>query len=178
MFHSYPLRSAIESDGDCRWFFAATILCRPSRKAGRPYTKRILPEHLIWRSPLWSEKLVKLLEEEPDAGSEAACVALGCVDPRTARKHIRAVSAAAGAKLPLLAELIASSPNQSDSPTHVPGTNLFALLGLLWKDFLVLEREMSGSIAATALRPLLWLGPGLEYFRLFNRSCIPIPLSP
>jgi len=74
--------------------------------------------------------------------------------------------------------LIASSPSQSESQAYAPGTNLFAILSLVWKDFLVLEREISGSIAATALRPLLWLGPGLEYFRLFNRSCIPISGSP
>lgn len=120
-----------------------------------------------------------LLEGELGAGStEAACTALGCVDPRTARKHIRALGAAVGVKVPILAELLAATPSQSKSPAFSPGTNLFVILGLLWKSFIGSKRELLGSSVAAALQPLLWLGPGLEYFRLFNRSCIPIPGSP
>jgi hypothetical protein len=172
------VRSSIESNGECRCIFIATILCWPSRRTKRPYTKRILPEHLIPRSPLRSEKLVKLLEEEPDAGSEAACIALGCVDPRTARKHLRAIRAAASAKLPLIAELVATIPSQSESQAYPPGANLFALLSLVWKCFIARERDLSGSTAATAIESLLWIGPGFEHFAVFNRSCIPISGPP
>src|SRR4030042_657851 len=91
-FHSYPLRRSIGSDGERSRSHVVTIICRASQGTGRQYTKRILPEHLIPRSPFWSERLVQLLERGRDAYSgfiEAACEALGCVDPRTARKHIR-----------------------------------------------------------------------------------------
>lgn len=178
-FHSYPPRWSIGSDGARQLIRVATILCQALRGTGRQSTKRILPEHLIPRSPLWGKKLAELLEGEMGAGStEAACIALGCVDPRTARKHIRALRAAAGAKLPILAEVIAAAPSQSESPAFSPGTNLFVLLGLLWKCFLEGRRGLLGSTVAATLRPLLWLSPGLELFQLFHRSCIPISEPP
>ena len=178
-FHSYPLRWSIGSDGVRQLIRVATIICQALRGTGRQSTKRILPEHLIPRSPLWGKKLAELLEGEMGAGStEAACIALGCVDPRTARKHIRALRASAGAKLPILAEVIAAAPSQSGVPTFSPGTNLFVLLNLLWKCFLEGRRGLLGSTVAASLRPLLWLGPGLELFQLFHRSCIPIAEPP
>ena len=155
------------------------ILCRAVRGTGKPYTKRILPEHLIARSPFWSGKLVKLLEGELAARcTEAACAALGCVDPRTARKHMQALHAAVDARLPILAELIATAPIQAESPVFSPGTNPFVILKLLWKSFIGSKRELLGSGIAAAIRPLLWIRPGVDEFQLFNRSCIPIPFSP
>ena len=134
----------------------------------------MLPENLIPRSPLWSMQLVKLLERRQGAVStEEACEALGCIDPRTARKHIRALGAAVDAKLPIVAELIASAPIPSESPTFPPGTNLFVILCLLWDQFITGQRELSGFSASAPLRRLLWLGPGFEHFSVFNRSCIP-----
>jgi len=151
-----------------------TILCRALRGTGRPYTKRVLPEHLIPRSPLLSAKLVELLERGTKPGlTEDACEALGCIDPRTARKHIRTLCAAVDAKLPILAELSASAPDPA--PAFPPGTNPFVILALLWDRFLTTAQGLSGSTVSEALRPLLWIGPGLHTFRLFNRSCIPIP---
>jgi hypothetical protein len=154
-----------------------TIICQASRDAGRPYTKRILPEHLIWRSPFSSEKLVVLLETGADTAPgfiDSACAALGCIDPRTAHKHLSALRDSVEAKLPILAELGASVPGSTGSPAFLPGTNPFVILNLLWDGFLKATVELSGSLAAAALRPVLWLGPGFESFRHFNRSCIPI----
>lgn len=149
------------------------ILCRALRGTGRPYTKRVLPEHLIPRSPLWSGKLVELIEGELGPGStEAACEALGCIDPRTARKHIRALGAAVDARLLSLAELDASVPGPALA--FPPGANPFVILALLWDRFLATAQGLSGNSVSETLRPLLWLGPGLQTFRLFNRSCIPI----
>jgi hypothetical protein len=140
-----------------------------------------LPEHLIPRSPFWSDHLVKLLGKEQDNSSaltDAACEALGCIDPRTARKHLRHARAACDAKLPVLAGLLAAAPGQVDGPAFPPGTNPFVILCLLWERFLRTARELSGSLAAASLAPLLWLGPGFETWRQFNRSCIPITMPP
>jgi hypothetical protein len=140
-----------------------------------------LPEHLIPRSPFWSDHLVKLLGEKQNntsALADAACEALGCIDPRTARKHLRHVRAACDAKLSVLAGFLAAAPGQAEGPAFPPGTNIFVILRLLWKRFLTTVRELSGSLAAVSLAPLLWLGPGFETWRQFNRSCIPIPKSP
>jgi hypothetical protein len=103
---------------------------------------------------------------------------LGCIDPRTARKHLRHAYAACSAKLPVLAGFLAAAPGQVDGPAFPPGTNLFVILSLLWKRFLTTVRELSGSLAAASLAPLLWLGPGFETWQQFNRSCIPIMESP
>lgn len=154
-----------------------TVLCQASRDAGRPYTKRILPKHLVWRSPLSSEKLVGLLETGAATAPgfiDLACAALGCIDTRTARKHIAGLRGNVNAKLPILAELGASVPGSTGSPAFLPGTNPFVMLNLLWDGLLTATVELSGSLAAAALKPILWLGPGFESFRHFNRSCIPI----
>lgn len=110
-------------------------------------------------------------ERGPES-TDAACAALGCIDPRTARKHIRALGAAVDEKLPILAELSASAPGLA--PTFPPGANVFVILGLLWDCLLTTVRGISGSYVADSLRPLLWLGPGFQTFAIFNRSCIPI----
>jgi hypothetical protein len=173
------MRCSVGSDGVRSILRVATIICRASQETGQQYTKRILPEHLIPRSPFWSEGLVKLLERGRGPGfTEAACAALGCLDPRTARKHVRYVCAAVEAKLTVLAELLASAPGPCEGLSFPPGTNPFAILCLLWEEFLKAAQELSGSLAALALKPLLWLGPGLESWRRFNRSCIPIAQPP
>jgi hypothetical protein len=130
----------------------------------------------MWRSPFSSAALVKLLEEgrEQHPGFiDAACESLGCIDPRTARKHIKAIGTAVDKKIAVIAELIASTPGSHESPTFPPGTNPFALLGLLWGHFLTIVRNLSGSYVASTLAPVLWLGPGFETFFSFNRPCIP-----
>lgn len=159
----------------------ATIICRASQGTGRPYTKRILPPHLIPRSPFWSEGLVKLLERGRDSDLgfiEAACEALSCIDVRTARKHLRYVRATVEAKLPFLAELLAFSPGPSEGQPFPPGTSPLLILCMLWDAFLKNAQELSGSLVALSLRPLLWLGPGLESWSRFNRSCISIAQPP
>jgi hypothetical protein len=80
------------------------------------------------------------------------------------------------AKLPILAELGAGAPGPV--PAFAPGTNAFVVLGLLWDCFIASARGLSGSTVADSLRPLLWLGPGFQTFRLFNRSCVPVPEPP
>lgn len=122
---------------------------------------------------------MKLFEEGRDrvpGFTHAACEALGCVDQRTARKHVRFVRAACDAKLPALTELLACAPWEVVS--FPPGTGPLAILCLLWDAFLKSARDLSGSLIALSLRPLLWLSPGLESWRCFNRSCIPVAQPP
>ncbi len=178
---SYPWRWSIDSDNVRLRGRVVTLICVALRGTGRQYTKRMLPGHLIWRSPLSSEGLAKLLAEN-QAGkpgfNNAACAALGCIDPRTARKHISAVLAAVAAKLPILAELLATAPGQSDDKVAVPDQNPFVRLDALWSRFRKVVEGLSGTLVAASLAPLLWLGPGFEHFSIFNRSCVPISGPP
>ena len=181
IFHSFPLRWTAGRDGTRNRIRVATLICPALRGTGMPYTKRILPEHLIWRSPLWSTVLVHLLEQGRDGEpgfTDKACDALCCLDPRTARKHIRGVRAAVTAKLPILAEQIARAPGPPEGQTFPPGANAFAILRLLWDRFLTVIRERSGSYVAHLFKAALWLGSGIESWRIFNRPCIPLPDRP
>ena len=108
----------------------------------------------------------------------SVCESLGCIDPRTARKHVRCIRAAVDAKLPILAELLASTPGPSEGQSFPPGTNPIVVLALLWDRYLKVAQERFGSLIAASRRSLLWLGPGFESFRYFNRSCIPIAEAP
>lgn len=124
---------------------------------------------------------MRLLEagQSGDPGfTDAACEALGCLDSRTAGKHVRFVRKAVEAKLLAIAELLAFASGPSEGPAFPPGTNPFVILCLLWDKFLKAAQELSGSLVALSLRPLLWLGPGLESWGRFNRSRIPIPVPP
>jgi hypothetical protein len=180
-FHSFPLRWSVGRDGTRSHSRVATLICPALRGTGMPYTKRILPEHLIWRSPHWSTVLVLLLEQgrEGERGFiDAACDALGCIDPRTARKHILGIRAAVDAKLPILAEQVASAPGLPEGQIFPPGTNAFTILRILWDRFLSVLRARYGSYVALIFKAFLWLGPGLETWRIFNRSCIPLPDRP
>lgn len=181
VFHSYPSRTYRGPDGELCRLRVVTILCAKEREAGRPYTRRMLPEHLIPRSPLWSDRLVGLLEAGRDREKnflDETCAALGCVDPRTARKHVRALGAAAQAKVAVIAGLDAEAPDRAQDLTIPPDLGHFALLAVFWERFLASRRSRSGTMAAETLRPLLWLGPGFQTWAVFNRSCIPIVVPP
>jgi len=180
-FHSYPRRSFKGSDGERSQSCVATIICKALRGTGRPYTKRVLPEHIVQGSPFSNEKLVKLLEGKKDGATgliDAACAALGCIDPRTAKRHICIARAAVAAKLVAVTEVIAAYPDTTEGPTFLPGTDPFAILCILWDTFIESETERSGSFIACAIKPLLWLCPGLEAWNIFNRSCIPATVPP
>ncbi len=180
-FHSFLLRWSVDRDGTRSHCRVATLICPAARRMGKPYTKRILPEHLIWRSPFWSTVLVQLLEQgrEGERGFiDRACDALGCIDPRTARKHILSIRASVAATLPILADQVAGAPDPPEGQVFPPSASAFTILRRLWDRFLAVIQARSGSYVALMLAAVLWLFPGLESWRIFNRSCIPIPDRP
>lgn len=180
-FHSYPWRWTIDCVGVRIRSRIATLICRALRGTGRPYTCRIMPEHQIPRSPFSCERLCRLLEGHRDPGTLAlgpVCEALGCIDPRTARKHIAAVVSAVMKKLPILANILAAQPCTPEEPPIPPDTPLPVLLRILWASVLGVVTALGGSSAARAVRPLVWLTIPLSAWQFFNRSCIPIPVPP
>ncbi len=180
-FHSYPWRWTVDHGGVRSRRRVVTLICRALRGTGRPYTCRIMPEHQIPRSPFSCERLCRLLEGHHDPGTLAldpACTALGCIDSRTARKHINAIYAAVREKLPVLADILAAQPCTPEKPPIPPDTPLLVLLYILWASVLDVVTALGGSSAARAVRPLVWLTIPLSAWRFFNRSCIPIPVPP
>jgi hypothetical protein len=110
--------------------------------------------------------------------NDDACGALGCIDPRTAKKHLRRVRHSIRAKTAALAAALASFAVTSELPAVPPEMNAIAILMLFWDRFLASLTTTLGTLAAHAAIPLLWLGPGFETVRLFNQSCIPIAEPP
>lgn len=180
-FHSYPWRWTVDHIGVRIRSRVVTLICRALRGTGRPYTCRIMPEHQIPRSPFSCEQLCRLLESHRDPGTltlESACEALGCIDPRTARKHIAAVVSAIRENLPILADILAAHACTPEKPPIPPDTPLPVRLRILWASVLSVVTALRGSSASRAVNPLVWLTRPLSAWQFFNRSCIPIPGSP
>lgn len=160
-----------------------TLLCKKSREAGQQFTKRFLPEHLIWRSPFSSDKLIMLLKHNPTikgpAFWEQACEALGCIDLRTARKHVDRLECCIHQRSAVLAALSAPWSKES-GPAWSPGTSAVEILELLWRFILAKVKELSGTLARMRFKPLLWTAPGIETWAcvFFNQSCSADALPP
>jgi hypothetical protein len=164
--HAYPKRRVRDADWDIQVLSVVTIRCkeRQARKE-HPYTMRFLPVNVIPRSPLLLDRLVSLLGRREDCGTavnlEQVCDALGCIDLRTARKHLRFVKAAAEG-LATLTGRLASTLEQCPSVIMVPpGTGPFRTLELVWSRFLMAARSTFGSDMSQRLGHLLWQAPGI-----------------
>lgn len=99
-----------------------------------PYTRRILPPFLIPRSPFRCDDLLDYLSKNSSTSRidvETACECLGCVDPRTARKHARNIGEAiksATAAVALAAEGVTTETRSQDFPPEANGFTLLTLL--------------------------------------------------
>jgi hypothetical protein len=103
---------------------------------------------------------------------EKICTALNCIDARTAKKHLYFIRATIDLKLPALAEIIASSPTPSANFSFSPGLSSLAILALLWKKVLEITQERFGTLESVSLESVLWIFPGFETWKNFNRSCM------
>ena len=170
VFHSYPRRWVVDADGERQSVQVVTVACPRRKRTGRQATIRFLPPYLIPRSPLSCQRLCELLAGEREAiqpSNDAACEALGCVDPRTVRKHLCFVQSAVQAKLQVLAAVWAGAPvGSGEPPEFPPGTNALAILGLFWEAFVNSIAVLFGSHTGQAARALLWLSPGFQAVRV------------
>lgn len=172
----------IDASGDREQNRVVTLLCKESRKQKQQYTKRFLPEHLIWRSPFSSDRLIVLMKDTTDRGAafwEQACEALGCIDLRTARKHVTRLESCILQRSAVLAAL-GTSWSKESGPAWSPGTCELSILEILWGLMLAKVKELAGTLASIHFKPLLWTAPGIEtwacYF--FNQSCTEDALPP
>lgn len=157
------MRRFIGADGVKIRLLVAVLMCPKRKKQGLyPRFIRFLPPHLIPRSPFSCAGLLELLEAMPDGiriGVDDACAALGCIDPRTARKHIRYVRQAVQLKLGFLARILSGSQG---TPFVIPEANSMLRLLAFWAALLETVTGLFGSIVSISAAPLLWLTPSFS----------------
>jgi hypothetical protein len=83
-------------------------------------TKRLLPDFIIPFCVIRLDHVVEASNNACNTGIEQTCAALGCLDPRTARKHLLRIEWAADTVALSLAESIAAVPELSPLPLVTP----------------------------------------------------------
>jgi len=151
--HSYPWRRYRDRDsGENVRIRVVSVLCPRAHAGGKPYTKRLLPDFLI---PHCVIRLDHLIDAAHEQDLEQTCEILGCLDIRTARKHLKRLESAARAAALTLAESAVTTPELGTLPTVDPSASSFARLLSLF------EREQQATIrsgeltAAPTLRQLI-----------------------
>jgi hypothetical protein len=122
--HGYPIRRYRDrASGENKRIRIVSIRCPFAQKAGKPYTKRLLPDFLIPRCVIRLDYLQQA-GERAEAGEniDAVCMLLGCVDARTAAVHLRRFESAVVAGAAVLGERRAMSPELGDLPDLPPDT--------------------------------------------------------
>lgn len=134
--HSTPLRSYIEpEEGHRVWIRIIVILCTTSKKAGRQYTKRVLPDFLIPYSPIRLDRILEaeLRKREKEADLCQCSLIMGCIDDRTVRKHLRRLKATSDAVCLSLSESLSHIPQYAALPGSHPGSTSGQRLELIIK---------------------------------------------
>jgi hypothetical protein len=139
------------------WIPVVVVICAQAKDLGRQYTKRLLPDFLI---PFARMRLDAVVEagRRKESGStlEECCRILGCIDLRTARKHLERLEETAGKVALRLAEgQTAAVHLHSHSYRLQPVDPLERLEELLGREK---EAQLRGGGAgrwSVALRPLL-----------------------
>ena len=110
------------------------IICEYARDQGKQYTKRLLPEFLTPRCVIrldYLQEAAALPREEQTPGR--VCEILGCIDPRTARRHLFELNDAITRVTVELACLRSSTPELGALPTGTPSTHPMSLLALVYR---------------------------------------------
>jgi hypothetical protein len=99
------------------------IRCPESRKQGGQYTKRLLPDFLIPYSPVRLDWVLEAERKRREEGAslEECSFIMGCLEPRTVRKHLSRLNEAAAAVSLQMSEELAHSPQYSRLPESDPG---------------------------------------------------------
>lgn len=149
--HSRPDRKVRDPDTETDITIKVfVIICNQSKKQGKQYTKRIVPDFVKWYARIQFDLIVAVYME---IGSqltakklEYACLKLGCIDLRTARKHLRDIDEQIKRNNEQLYTFLAMKPGFASLPTEiVPGESNIAILKMLvikFKDYL----QRSGTI--------------------------------
>lgn len=123
--HGYPIRGYRDREsGENKLIRVVSIRCPVAQAAGKPYTKRLLPEFLIPGCVIRLDYLHQAAElSSVGEDIEQVCGLLGCVDVRTAVVHLRRFEAAVVGVTAKMSEQRAMSPELGDLPEFAPDTS-------------------------------------------------------
>jgi len=136
------------------------IICHIAKRAGRQYTKRMLPPFVTPECNITLENTVRMVEAMPDGRinySEAAML-LGTVCEKTIRRHYLMVIAYSETAVSLLAEYLALTAPFLSQPGQPPYEDLFILFASMMQAVCDCEVKRSGKHHDLA-PPTLYLHP-------------------
>jgi hypothetical protein len=138
------------------------IVCSIAQDQGKQYTKRLLPDFLIPRSVIRLDYVLEAARLPANEQSmERVCDLLGCIDPRTARSRMRALTEAIGEVSLDLSRERASRPELGEVPHTSPDTSLLERLeGLYEAECSARERAGTSWPLPPSLRQLLQAAMG------------------
>ena len=150
--HGYPHRCYRDREsGENLLIHVVAILCPIAQAAGKPYTRRLLPDFLIPRCVIRLDHLVEAAEEvQPGKDVEKTCRILGCIDARTARSHLKRLDHAIATAAVELVERRAMAPELGELPQATPQTVPLARLEALCRT----EREAALRAGAGTSEPI------------------------
>jgi hypothetical protein len=156
-FHGYPLRCVRDREQRRNDTIAVVVIrCENARAANRPYTMRILPDFLIPGCVIRLDHVEEAAEaKRAGTGNDRLCEILGCLDDRTARRHLRRYGESIDEVALLLAETRSKRPELGELPKLTPDTSPQDRLVRLWQAEQIAMQRRGEPLAPTSLRQLL-----------------------
>lgn len=98
------------------------IMCADSKKAGRQYTKRVLPDFLIPYSPIRLDRILDAERRKREKGADIheCSLIMGCIDDRTVRKHLKRLQAASDSACLAISQRLSHTPQYTELPASTP----------------------------------------------------------
>ena len=155
--HAYPYRRVRNRERQKNEAIRVVVIrCENARAAGRPYTMRLLPDFLIPRCVIRLDDLEETYDAKRSGEpNDRLCGILGCLDDRTARRHLKRYEEALEAVALRLAERRAMSPELGELPQINPDTPSVDWLERLWRAERVASQRRGDSLPTMGLRYLL-----------------------
>jgi hypothetical protein len=172
-FISYPVRNVRSpDDGKDHTITILCLFCFTAKQQGKQYTKRILPEFLRPYCRIRLDLSISFYAENYSASGnynyEKACTFLGCIDKRTARRHIGDIHIAVPEINLTIKEMLVHKPGFYQAEDTAPDTPPIALLDCLLEQVREYNIRLYGNIPALDLLP--YSIPGIVHWWFCGRD--------